>query len=259
MSRKKTKSPGEVVVGRVASALIECPLTGDEVRTLERIEGRRHEAELEQRRATGEAQRKAAYAKATKAGEDAVELMRRVNARREAKWSARALAELDALADLRGEAMAKTPEGARVVIAPLARLYRAGLIFEPPYEAGKIYGATWQRLYGGRTGDGSGSGELDALESRIADLKRLDEARGYVRENRIDVGGRKIVPTGLGGDARLIALCDNICGAELSLRRAIGASAHKRKLAMPRFKTALGLLALHYGLLKTREDELRAA
>jgi hypothetical protein len=185
--------------------------------------------------------------------------MERVSARRDASWSAAALQEIDALAKNRGEDLDGEKSGARVRVSPLVKLYRANLIDEAQYDAGKLYGATWQRLYAGKTGDGSGTGTLDPLESRISDLMRLDEARGYARENVVDVGGRKIVSTGLGGDARLIKLCDDICGAEKSLREAIGQDTRKRRRAFPMFKQALGLLALHYGLIRTRETELEAA
>lgn len=262
---RKPKSSGEVI-GRVAAALIECPLTADEVRSLERLEVRRQEADAEQLRATTQDQKARAYAKAAKCGEDAVELMQRVNARRDARWSSRALKELDALADLRGEEFETTQVGARLRITPLMRLAKVpkdtrkpALISPEEFAAGMRYGMTWQRLYGGAKGEQTGDGTLDPLESRLAYLKRLDEARGYARFNASDMGGRQIVETGLGGDARLISLIDTVCGQEQSIRQAVGTSPHKRKVAMGRLKLGLGLLALHYGLIRVRDDELRAA
>lgn len=253
--RKPKTGPSETV-SRVAAILLDCPLTADEIRTLEKIEGRRQDAERDQRVALTDEQRTRAYDKAAKAGDEALALMEKVKARSEAEWSAKALKEAEQLAKLRGDDTETTQSGCRLRASPLTRLYRAELIAEDEYDAGKLYGATWQRLYGGRNGDGTGCGDLDPLESRIADLKRLDEARGYAIA---EVGGRRIVGSGLGGDARLIKLCDDIAGAEKSLREAIGTSAHKRRVAMERLKLALGLLALHYGLRRTREDELRAA
>lgn len=259
MARKTKSKTTSDVVGRVATALLECPMTADEIRSLAKIETRRQEAEAEQRYAVTDDQKRKAYAKAAKVGDDAMALMGRVGARRDASWSAAALQEIDVLAKGRGEDLDGEKAGARMRVSPLVRLYRGRLIDEAQYEAGKLYGTTWQRLYGGKTGDGTGRGTLDPLESRIADLMRLDEARGYARENVVDVGGRKIVSTGLGGDARLIKLVDDVCGAEKSLREAIGTSARVRKRAMEQLRRALGLLALHYGILKTRENDLKAA
>lgn len=194
-------------------------------------------------------------------GDRAIALEQRVKARMDAEWIARAVAEAAFLAALRGEALERLSgsHGPLERVTPLVSLYRAGIVTEEQFGAGSRYGANWRRLYAGGKGAGTGNGELDPLESRIADLKRLDQARGYACENVADGGGRKITATGLGGDARLVSLCDDLCGAERSLRETIGTSASKRKKAMDRLHFALGLLALHYGILRTREDELRAA
>lgn len=194
-------------------------------------------------------------------GDRAISLQRRVDDRRDAEWVAHAVAEAAALAILRGDPLERLSgeRGPMERVSPLLRLYRAGIVTEEQFGAGARYGTNWRRLYANAKGAGTGNPELDPLESRMADLRRLDEARGYARENIPDVGGRKIISTGLGGDARLIKLCDDICGAELSLRETIGTSAHKRKVAMDRLHFALGLLALHYGLIKTRESEQMAA
>jgi hypothetical protein len=227
-------------------------MTNDERRALDRIERRRRQGEAEMSQAKDHRQRMLAYQKSMQAIDEAMGLTRRIRDRQEKAWAATALQEIEFLATLRGDAL-----DGRVRKSPLDRLRHAELITEEQHKAGCIYGDTWRRLYGGKNGDGTGCGTLDPLESRVADIGRLDQARGYAIA---EIGGRFIQPgTGLGGDARLIKLCDDICGAEKSLREAIGTSAHKRKIAMERLRTALGLLALHYGLIKTREDELRAA
>lgn len=194
-------------------------------------------------------------------GDRAIALQRRVDDRQSAEWVAEAVAEAAALAQLRGDALERAHghTGPLERLSPLVRLHKAGIITDEQFGAGGRYGRTWRRLYANGNGSGTGNGELDPLESRIADLRRLDEARGYARENVVDVGGRRIVQTGLGGDARLVSLCDDVCGEEKSLRETLGTSAHKRKRGMDRLHFALGLLALHYGLIRTREDELKAA
>lgn len=241
-------------------------MTADQRKTLDRIERKRREADAATRTAATYEDQTKAYDAATKAGDEALALSAKIQERQDAEWAALALQEIDALAKVRGDDLDVSHAGTRRRQTPLERLAaqpkdrtKSPLISPEQYAAGVRYGQTWQRLYGGKNGEGTGSGELDPLESRISDLKRLDEARGYARENVVDVGGRKIVSTGLGGDARLIKLCDDICGAELSLREAIGQDTRKRRRAFPMFKQALGLLALHYGLVKTREHELEAA
>jgi hypothetical protein len=251
-----TRKPKDVI-GRVAQALLDCPLSADEIRALERIEHRRQEADSDMRVAITPEQRQRAYAKAARAGEEAISLAARVSARREANWSASALREFDALAQIRGDAVDETSAGARQRVSPLLRLHRAKLITDEEFGGGARYAQTFQRLYGKPKGQGGGASDLDPLDGRIADLNHLDKARGY----SIPEGGtgRVLVASGLGGDARLISLVDKICGQELSLREAIGQDTRKRRRAFPMFKQALGLLALHYGLIKTREDELQAA
>lgn len=260
MTRKRGQSKPNAkpdVVGRVAGVLLECPLTADEIRTLERIEGRRQEADSDMRVAITPEQRTRAYAKAARAGEEALALAHRVASRRESQWSAEALREFDALAQLRGDDAEETQTGARQKASPLLRLHRAKLITDEQFAAGERYGRTFQRLYGAPKGQGGGSADLDPLDGRIADLRRLDEARGY----SIPEGGtgKVLVVSGLGGDARLIYLCDKICGEERSIREVIGTSGHKRKINMDRLRTALNMLAVHYSIYKTYAEELRAA
>lgn len=226
-------------------------MTADERRTLERIERRRRQAETELSAAKDQRQKLVAHHKAVVAGDEAMALTRRIRERQEKAWAATALQEIEFLSNLRGDAL-----DGRVKKSPIDRLRDAELITEEQHKAGTIYGDTWRRLYGGKNGDGTGNGMLDPLESRIGDLKRLDSARGY---DIADVGGRVITANGLGGDARLIKLVDDVCGAEKSLREAIGTSARVRRRAMDQLRHALGLLSLHYGLVKTREDELKAA
>jgi hypothetical protein len=254
--RQEIRWKRRLLAYRAPSAGETPDMTETERKTLEKIERRRRDAEIETRAAKTPEEQTKAYDRATKAGDEALALMEKIRTRQESHWAAQAIAEIDQLAKLRKEDLEELKTGGRRRVSPLDRLLHNDLIDRDEHAAGVRYGKTWQRLYGGKTGDGTGCGDLDPLESRIADLKRLDEARGYAIA---PVGGRALTSSGLGGDARLIMLCDDICGAEKSLREAIGTSAHKRKVAMERLKTALGLLALHYGLRKTHEDELRAA
>lgn len=225
-------------------------LTENERDELDRIERARGMARTNDQRA--------------RAGDRAIALQRKVDGREQSEWLANALGECDRLAELRDEDIIK-PIGAmgrRERRTTLRRLFDGGLITEEEHAAGKWYGETWQRLYerglfrsnlDDRSG-GGGGGDLDPLDARVLDIQRLSAARGYDE----DESGRQI-KSGLLGDARMIQLCDDICGRDMTLKQAIGGDTRKRRRFRAKLKAALGLLALHRGILKVRDQDQRAA
>lgn len=222
------------------------PLTDAELKELHRIERARMAASTRTQQSA--------------VGDRAVALQKRVEVRREEDWRSYTRIETKALAEGRGEAVEEGAQGQIIRKHVLERLKEARVITPEEAAAGAKYGLTWQRLYANGlirsnlAESGGGSSELDPLDARIKDLVSLTRARGLHE----DMHGR-IVDEGLRGDARLIKLCDDICGRGLTLREAIGSDTRKRRRFRILLKQALGQLALYYGYLKTREDEQMAA